>query len=242
MTSKSELTPEQQQFDPEIRSQAYRAIPPTCTRLQLILDRAMRSLDEHFNFDSDDRQKVQAILQKVADEIRDGITNPLRTAQMRALHHWFEIAKLLPRNESRKDTQEQHFEDLHSQLALRFMRPRGEIKQRLFAFLFGPTYRKDGRMLDEQCASHLEEQGLIPIDKARKIRFTHDTALLIQLGAAGFGAVEEEFFEKGSELDVLRLTGCEPPATDMVDAQLLYGRKTCIPVDAFEIVADKSEV
>ena len=243
MSDDHNLTPEQRAMPPSIRHMAYQQVPRTCDTVRGILDEMGREITAAYGLKPEDHPTLDAAISRAFLAIRDRATQPLRTAQMRAISNWAGMAKLLPRTEGKNELgyTEHPFEgDLYAILGTEFGKPRAFIKQRLFVVLFGMAYangtEEGKRPLLDRCRDALRAGGLIPLAEAKKIRFTHDEELLVEQGPLQFGAIEDESFEAGEEYDVTSVTPCEAPNTDMATVVFKHGKKAQVPIESFEVV------
>lgn len=244
MSDDHNLTPEQRAMPHFIRHMAYQQVPRTCDTVRGILDEMGREITEAYGLKPEDHPTLDAAISRAFLAIRDQATQPLRTAQMRAISNWAGMAKLLPRTEGKNELgyTEHPFEgDLHAMLGTEFGKPRAFIKQRLFVVLFGMAYangtEEGKRPLLDRCRDALRAGGLIPLAEAKKIRFHRDEELLVEQGPLHFGAVEEELFEAGEEYEVDSVTPCAAPSSDMATVVFKGGnRKAQILIESFEVV------
>jgi len=79
------MTPEQCAMPLEIRREAYRRIPMTCTRVSSILDEFMHAVAELYAVPPEDAAGLDACSRQAFFRIRDEVTQPFRTEQMKLL-------------------------------------------------------------------------------------------------------------------------------------------------------------
>lgn len=232
------LTPEQRAIPHGIRHMAYQQVPRTCDTVWGILDEMGREITAAYGLKPEAYPTLDAAISRAFLAIRDRVTQPLRTAQMRAISNWAEMAKLLPRTESDNGHVEHPFEaDLYETLRVEFCRSRKFLKNRLFGTLYSLTKPGDAaKPIIDRCRETLLAGGLIPVAQAKKIRFTHDEDLLVEQGPLQFGTIEEESFEAGEDYDVESVTPCPAPNTDMATVVFKHGKKAQVPIESFEIV------
>lgn len=240
MSDDHNLTPDQRAMPAFVRHMAYQQVPLTCDTVRGILDELGREVTEEYNLPPEEHAVLDAAISKAFLAIRDRVTQPLRTSQMRAISNWAAMANLLPRTEGKNELgyTEQPFEgDLHTTLGAEFGKPRTSIKHRLFGVLYSIQPKTDvEKPLLDRCRDALRSQGLIPLAEAKKIRFTHDETLLVNQGPLQFGALEEEDFEAGNEYEVESVTPCKAPDTDMATVVFKHKKSAQVPIESFEVV------
>lgn len=79
------LTPEQRLIPGRYRSQAYRKLPMTCELLHSLLEEAGRIFQKTFDVPDEKWPAVARIVNATFYRVRDRVTQPLRTEQMRLL-------------------------------------------------------------------------------------------------------------------------------------------------------------
>lgn len=79
------LTPDQRAMPREVRRQAYIAIPESCHRIRSILNDASAAIMSDLEIPPEDHPALDAALSQVFQRIRDEVSHPFRTEQMRLL-------------------------------------------------------------------------------------------------------------------------------------------------------------
>lgn len=79
------LTPEQRKFSREVRREAFRRIPETCDTVRQILDDAKQQILRDMGWDPADEALIDAAVTWAFSEIRNKVSHPFRTEQMRLL-------------------------------------------------------------------------------------------------------------------------------------------------------------
>lgn len=87
MTTSSEqnMTPEQRAMPKHVQQEAYKRIPMTCDLVRQILDEAIVTLMHDLDIDPADVATVDVAMSHAFQRIRDEVTQPFRTEQMRLL-------------------------------------------------------------------------------------------------------------------------------------------------------------
>ncbi len=98
--SEHNLTPDQRAIPRACRRYAYQQVPETCDTVRNILDAMGAELAADLRILPEDGPALDAAISRAMQRIRDEVTNPLRTAQMRAVVSWFTHAGLLNSEES----------------------------------------------------------------------------------------------------------------------------------------------
>jgi hypothetical protein len=81
--SEHNLTPDQLQIPKEIRAIAYRRFPMTCDAVHNILEDALREIMDEFEIPPEEVARLDAIISRAFCRIRDEVTQPFRTEQMK---------------------------------------------------------------------------------------------------------------------------------------------------------------
>lgn len=79
------LTPDQRRISRDVRRQAYQQVPETCDTVRRALTVAADAIAAYYKLDPADLVALDVELGHAFCHIRDHATQPLRTAQMRAL-------------------------------------------------------------------------------------------------------------------------------------------------------------
>lgn len=169
------LTPEQRAMPTSVRKKSYERVPKTCDNLRKLLDQAGRELQQSFRIDETDYPEIDAVISRTFLAIRDEITQPFRTEQMKLLRMlslrwgWPNIRDV---NDMPDDDAEMRDDainclagcDIHQQMADEFGVQRVDVKNALF-LVFYRTGRSD-RHADENfidyCRRKLMEMGWQP--------------------------------------------------------------------------------
>lgn len=85
------LTPEQRLIRPDTRKHAYKRIPMTCDLVRAILDEAAASVMSDLQIPEEELPTVDAAISRAFQRIRDEVTQPFRTEQMKLLEHYEDI-------------------------------------------------------------------------------------------------------------------------------------------------------
>jgi hypothetical protein len=85
------LTPDQRLIPGRYRAKAYARLPMTCTPVHDILEEAGREFQQKFLIPEEDYPAIDAIISRAFHAIRDQITQPFRTEQMRLLQELGEL-------------------------------------------------------------------------------------------------------------------------------------------------------
>lgn len=160
------LTPEQRLIPSNIRVAAYKRIPRTCDTVRAILDDAMRSSMADVGIAEHDAPIVDAAISRASLRIRDEVTQPFRTEQMRLL----QASGLALIKDPETGITENPLEyDLYSILEVEYGMPRTDVKNRLFVLLYSLPYgsnKKTGKTLIDMCREALEFQGCRKVEKS----------------------------------------------------------------------------
>lgn len=79
------LTPEQRAMPRCVQATAYKRLPTTCDKLSSILEQLGRDLQAAFNIPEEDYAGIDRLTRQAFQAIRDEVTQPFRTEQMRLL-------------------------------------------------------------------------------------------------------------------------------------------------------------
>lgn len=79
------LTPEQRKFPKAIRREAYDRLPLTCDHVRKILTEAQHRIMHECGIDPADEASIDAVMSQAFLSLRDEVTQPFRTEQMRLL-------------------------------------------------------------------------------------------------------------------------------------------------------------
>lgn len=80
------MTPDQRLMPRSVHYTAYARFPMTCGQVRTILDEAMLELMRDLDIDPMYDATVDAAMSKAFQRIRDEVTQPFRTEQMRLIH------------------------------------------------------------------------------------------------------------------------------------------------------------
>ena len=86
IVSDQNLTPEQRAIPRRVRGVAFRRVPQTCNTVRGILDQAMDQIMKDLEVDQADGATLDAAASFAFQQIRDQVTQPFRTEQMRLLN------------------------------------------------------------------------------------------------------------------------------------------------------------
>lgn len=79
------LTPDQRLMPLSVHRVAFKAIPQTCGNVRGILDEAMYTIMQDLEIPAEETAAVDASISRAFQRIRDEVTQPFRTAQMRLI-------------------------------------------------------------------------------------------------------------------------------------------------------------
>jgi hypothetical protein len=79
------LTPDQRRIPARYRARAYARLPMTCDAVHALLEEAGREFQQAFRIPEEDYPAIDAIVCRTFLAIRDRVTQPFRTEQMRLL-------------------------------------------------------------------------------------------------------------------------------------------------------------
>lgn len=237
MSGEHNLTPDQRMIPKSIREEAYHRFPLTCDHVRMILDEIKSSIMCEYAIPVEDEAGVDAIISHAFLRIRDEVTQPFRTEQMRLLLEWRKLGGLLFNNEG---TREHPFEgDLYLALGQEFAKPRATVKRTVFGSVFGMGKPgEESQPMIDRCRNRLLQLGWVPVSQAKKIEFTRDVEAMVNGGPLQFGACEEQSFDKGQEVDVKSVEVQPKPSSDMAKVVFADGTWTMLHVETFEIVKD----
>lgn len=85
------LTPEQRLIPGRYRAKAYARLPMTCTPVHEILEEAGREIQRRLNIPAEEWPAIDAAISEAFHKIRDQVTQPFRTEQMRLLQELGEL-------------------------------------------------------------------------------------------------------------------------------------------------------
>ena len=91
MSDDCNLTPAQRLIRPETRKHAYKRIPVSCGLVRAILDEAAGSIINEFRIPAEEYAFVDAAISRAFLRIRDEITQPFRTEQMKLLERYEDL-------------------------------------------------------------------------------------------------------------------------------------------------------
>lgn len=167
MSGEHNLTPEQRAIPPQARKRAYERIPMTCEKLRGILDQVKAKIMESFDIPPEEDADIDATISWAFLQIRDEITQPFRTEQMKLVWERMQLLFAVPyaRASVTVEAYSDHpFEgDLYETLATEFGSTRIDVKNHLFIVLYGiQTDRKPGEDMLAYCRRKLIEMGWKP--------------------------------------------------------------------------------
>lgn len=84
--SEQNLTPDQRAFPKSVKRQAYQRFPESCHHLRDILTDAMRDIMAECGIDPAEEATIESVISRTFQRIRDEVTQPFRTEQMKLLH------------------------------------------------------------------------------------------------------------------------------------------------------------
>ena len=85
------LTPDQRLIPGRYRAMAYARLPMTCDLVHNILEDAGKDLQRRLNIPAEDWPAIDAAISEAFHKIRDQVTQPFRTEQMRLLQKLGEL-------------------------------------------------------------------------------------------------------------------------------------------------------
>jgi len=237
MSGEQNLTPDQRMIPKPIRDEAYSRLPMTCDAVSEILTSAAGEVVDKYKLPPEDYSTLDDIIARAFIRIRDEITQPFRTEQMRLLLEWRKLGSTMFNNEGTKDIEHPFEGDLYLQLGIEFAKDRSTVKRTVFRAAFGLNVAGEkGKPMIDRCRDRLLTVGWIPAAKAKLIRFTRDVDALVDQGAAGFGSVENQYFEKGSSEEVKIVEVQKPPSSDMAKVVFADGTSAMLAIEDFEII------
>lgn len=80
------LTPDQRSIPEPVQRAAYKRLPMTCDKVREILDEVKVRTMHEYDLDPADEAIIDAIVSYAFQQLRDQVTQPFRTEQMRLLH------------------------------------------------------------------------------------------------------------------------------------------------------------
>lgn len=84
--SEQNLTPEQRAFPKSVKRQAYQRFPESCNQVRAILNDAMKQIMAECGIDPAEEATIDSVISQTFQRIRDEVTQPFRTEQMKLLH------------------------------------------------------------------------------------------------------------------------------------------------------------
>ena len=79
------MTPEQRAMPSQVKQAAYKRFPRTCDQVRAILDEAMRNIMADYEIKAEDNVLIDQAISRAFLRIRDEVTQPFRTEQMKLL-------------------------------------------------------------------------------------------------------------------------------------------------------------
>lgn len=84
--SEHNLTPDQRLIPRPVRRVAYKRIPETCAKVRELVDEIKSRTMMEYNLRPEDEPCLDAIVSYAFQQLRDQVSQPFRTEQMRLIH------------------------------------------------------------------------------------------------------------------------------------------------------------
>ena len=159
MTDDHNMTPEQRQIPANLRARCYERIPKTCDQLRAILVEAGGEFASAYHLPAHDHAIMDAILSAAFLKIRDSITQPFRTEQMKL---YYDRSRMLFAIPYANQLHREEPDNLYTALGKEFHKDPGSVRSALFDILYSAqSDLTPGEDILDYCREKLIEKGWV---------------------------------------------------------------------------------